>query len=162
MNLHSRIIDASIVGFVAIIVAFSAYLFLSGRKTEAQPAPVATTLGPTDLKVGVVYEVFRTRLEGLPSGRVVRAWYFTGKDRSLRSQYTPEFDGRGRRILRVVTNDSTLPKGHMRLVQVSEGDPSLEGFTFGNYTWTGIQVQVNPRNGLVHQRTIPNGGSDRR
>gem|GEM_PF-5924081 len=135
---------------------------ISNRKTTAQPASVVQTLGPTDLKVGVSYEVLRTRLERLPNGVVVRAWYFTGKDRSLRSQYTPELDGRGRRVVRIVTDDKSLPIGHMRLVRVSESDPSLEGFTFGNYHWTGIQVQLNPRHGLVPQRTIPNGGPDRK
>ena len=152
---------------VLVLAIISSFMWLfanDGRAKDQQPppapVPVIQALGPTDLKVGVVYEVLRTRLERLPSG-VVRAWYFTGKDRSLRSQYTPELDGRGRRIMRVVTNDPTLSKGHMRLVQVSEKDPSLEGFTFGNYNWTGIQIQVNPRNGLVPQRTIPNGGPAR-
>ena len=153
---------AGVVVTVTMVIGLGlGYLFFGG-KAVAQPEPVVVQrVSATDLKVGGVYEVLRTRLERLPGGKVVRAWYFTGKDRSLRTQYTPVKDGRGRRIMRVVTNDPSLPKGHMRLVRVSEDDPSLEGFTFGNYNWTGIQVQVNPRNGLVPQRTIPNGGPAR-
>ncbi len=153
-------ISAVILTVMGVIVGLA--IFGGGHKTQAQLAPVVATVGSTDLKVGVTYEVLRTRLERLPNGWVVRAWYFTGKDRSLRSQYTPKLDGRGRRIMRVVTNDGSLPIGHMRLVRVSEVDPSLEGFTFGDHNWTGIQIQINPRHGLVSQRTIPNGGPARK
>ena len=154
---------AGVVVTVTMVIGLGlGYLFFGG-KAVAQPEPVVVQrVSATDLKVGGVYEVLRTRLERLPGGKVVRAWYFTGKDRSLRTQYTPVKDGRGRRIMRVVTNDPSLPKGHMRIAMVSEADPSLEGFDYGSYSWEGLVVELNPRQPLRRQGYVPAGGPARR
>ena len=102
---------------------------------------------PTDLVVGLATQVADFRSCKLPDESLATEWHFGGADRSRRNQLTPQFDGRGRRIFRVVTNDPTLPAGHMRIRRVEEhaADPKLEGFDYGTfrYDWNGLRVEFN-------------------
>ena len=142
--MNSRTI-ATIVG-TAVIAIVGTHLFLGGRASAAPQ-------GPTDLIVGPTYQVADFRAcTVVGTGATATEWHFGGANRSLRNQLTPRLDGRGRRILRVVTNDSSLPAGHMRLRHVTESDPTLEGFTYGSYAWAGIMVEYNGR--VEGQRNI--------
>ena len=126
------IVMALLVGIVGT------YMFIGG--------PVkAQTVGPTDLVAGQAYEVADFKTCSAPDGSLRKEWHFGGKDRSRRNQQTPERDGRDRKIFQVVKNDSSLPAGHMRLRRMSEADPTVEGFSFGNYSWEGVVVEYNGR-----------------
>lgn len=124
---------------VLIIGISLGYLFFGNTTVQGQ------TQGASDLVVGTIYEVADFRPCQLINGATATEWHFGGADRSLRNQLTPRFDGRGRRIFRVVKNDPSLPASHMRLRKVSEADPTLEGFSYGTYVWEGIVVQYNGR-----------------
>jgi hypothetical protein len=119
------------------------YLFFGGRMVAAEP------LGPTDLTVGQIYQVADFRTCVAPGGGFRYEVHFGGADRSRRNQQIPYFDGRGRRILRTT---GALPPGTIRLVKVREGDPYLEGFSYGNYAWEGIIVEIGGK--IRQQRRI--------
>lgn len=131
-----------IVGLIGVVaLAFGA---LVGYGLFGGPAQ-AQTVGATDLVIGTAYQVADFQTCAAPDGSLRKEWHFGGADRSRRNQMTPERDGRGRRIFRVVKNDSSLPAGHMRLRKVTEADPVLEGFAYGTYAWEGIVVEYNGR-----------------
>ena len=134
--MNARSIGAVVI--TAVLAIVGTYLFVGGP-SQAQ------TAGPTDLVVGQAYQVADFSTCSVPDGSLRKEWHFGGRDRSRRNQFTPERDGRGRRIFRRVTHDSTLPVGHMRLRKVNETDPVLEGFSYGNYSWSGLVVEYNGR-----------------
>ena len=129
----------AIVIFAFIVIFGTIYVFIEDRPAQTQ------RVGSTDLVSGQAYKVADFKTCNLPGGTAAIEWHFGGAHRSLRNQLTPRLDGRGRRIFRVVKNDSTLPAGHMRLRSVTESDPTVEGFSFGNYSWSGLVVEYNGR-----------------
>ena len=135
MNVNRRVFEV----VAALVVSFGlGYWVFSGGHTSAE-----ASLGPTDLVVGQAYEVADFLTCSAPDGSRRKEWHFGGVDRSRRNQLTPDFDGRGRRIFKVVTTDRSLPASHMRLRLVSEADPTLEGFLYGSYAWEGLVVEYN-------------------
>ena len=124
--------------FVVVSVAAIVGIVILSRSVVSAQAPTAT-----DLVIGQAYEVADFRTCEASDGSLRKDWHFGGASRSLRAQLTPERDGRGRPIFRVVTGDLSLPAGHMRLRKVAEADPSLEGFVYGSYSWSGLHVEYN-------------------
>ena len=124
-----------------VVVALGLATFIGRSATPV----VSQTVSPTDLVVGQTYKVADFRLCRMRDGSLATEWHFGGVDRSLRNQLTPQVDGRGREIFRVVTNNRNLPNGYMRLRPVTEFDPILEGFSYGTYRWSGLVVEYNGR-----------------
>lgn len=143
--MKARNIGAVVIVITTVLVVVGTYLFVGG------PAQTQTA-GPSDLVVGTAYEVGDFRACQAADGSRRTEWHFAGQHRSLRNQQTPLIDGRGRRIFRVVTNDTSLPAGYMRLRKVTEADPTLEGHIYGDYSWKGVVVEYNGR--VERQRVV--------
>lgn len=140
---HHRKRDRMNPRVIGVVVAAALVVgLLVGYGIFGGPASAAPQ-GPTDLVVGTAYQVADFKVCLLANGMPATEWHFDGADRSRRNQLTPELDGRGRRIFRVVANDPSLPAGYMRLRHVEETDPVLEGFRYGTYSWGGILVEYN-------------------
>lgn len=146
----NRGLIAFVAGVLVVVAVWFAFL---------RPAPVGDS-NPSDIAVGetVAYHDFHSC--SLSDGRRVYDFHFGGADRSRRAQFVARLDNMGRRTMRVVTNDPTLPKGHVRLMLFTVPASSVEGHNFGT-TWTGEVLLINPRRPIEAARTIPSCGPER-
>ncbi len=139
--MNSRTIG--IVGLLASVVIGIAlgYALFGGGLTKAQPAP-----GPlvSDVKYGIAYGT-RTEL-CVDGGATMRNWIFT--DRWVKNQLTNDtytVDGRVYSAFHVITDDKTLPKGHVRfrkvVVNIGSG-PRLEGHDYLKTRINGAEATV--------------------
>lgn len=130
----------------AVLAILGTYMFLGGR-ASAQ-APVAWQLID-----GQSYEVgdFKTCTRG---GSLFVEWHFGGRDRSIVAHQTPG-PASDRRYFRVVTNNPTLPVGHMRVLPFA--GPYADGRRFSSET--GWYVEYNGR--VERQGTIGPCGPSR-
>lgn len=127
----------------AIIALGLAYGFgFIGSATAAVPNPPAVS----DVKYGPAYRTTRTFLCVEPSGTTARDWNFF--DRWVKPQLTYDtyvVDGRTYNAFRIVTDDRTLPKRHVRfrkvIVNIGDG-PTLEGHSYLNTRINGQKVKM--------------------
>ena len=117
--------------------------------------------GPSDLVVGQAYQYHDFHSCLLGDGKT-RAYDFHmgGRHRSLRAQFVLRVNNLGERTMVVVTNDPTLPKGHIRLAWKFVGGLNTEGHNFGT-DWSGEYLQINPRRPIEVARNIPACGPAR-
>ncbi|PIR41689.1 MAG: hypothetical protein COV30_02500 [Candidatus Yanofskybacteria bacterium CG10_big_fil_rev_8_21_14_0_10_37_15] len=132
---------------VLVAAALVLGILLVGLATNSTLSTSSTTTFATDLYVGQKYEVNLIEKCSLPSGESAFDINFGGRDRSLRNQLIPEFDGRGRQIFREAGGKYVSVRGsisgrkpEIMIGTISEADPSLEGFSYGNYSWKGLEV----------------------
>ena len=153
MNDMNRALLGVAVGVVvAAVIGLALYL---GNPAGNIPASVS------DIAVGetVAYRDFHTCR--LPDGETAYDVHFGGVDRSRRAQLVYRHDNIGRRTLRVVTNDPSLPKSHVRLVVETRQARDLEGHNFGT-AWSAEVLQINPRRPIRSANPILLCGPERR
>ena len=138
--MNSRTIVAIV---AAMVIGVVGTILIMGGPATAQPAPRPVT----DVTYGgATYPVGHTFLCTDKASGVARDWHLT--DRWVKNQLsydTYTVDGRVYNALRIVTDDKTLPKGHVRFrkVVVNVGDgPTLEGHSYLRTLINGSQTKV--------------------
>ena len=146
----------AIVTLVAGAIIALATAFFIGFFEKPVPPPTSVT----DIAVNetVAYHDFHSCYQ--PDGSRSYDFHFGGADRSRRAQFVDRHDNMGRRTMRVVTNDRTLPKGYVRLIIEAVPAKNREGHSFGT-AWSGEVLLINPRRPIERAVNIPPCGPER-
>ena len=139
---------AVLVVIVVVLAVVGASMFF-GNRASAQPSLVAVSAVPAD---GTAHPYTTTAL-CTDNGVTMRNWSFA--NRWLMNQLSHDLylvDGRTFQALRRVTNDPTLPPGHVRFrkVRINTSDgPTLEGNKYQSTLINGIAMMLEREELLV-------------